>query len=417
MHCIHKFGYFLANTAVLTLLTTGAFANTIHVPQDQPGIQAAINAAAAGDTIVVAPGTYHESLDWENKDLNLQGAGAAQSIIDPSSANGGPGGACLLIQNLTASSRVDGFTFQDGTNSFGGGVSNNGSNPTISNCTFTNNHGALGGGIYNTNSSPTILNCTFTNNTAQFGGGMYNNLSNSVVTNCILWGNSAPSGNGIYNSTGSPVVTFSDVQDLSNTTPDANGNFAADPLFVRNPGTNGANDYGDLHLHVGSPAIDAGKNAALPADTADLDHDGDTTEALPLDLDGNPRISHALIDLGAYEYQAPPTEVTGSISIKASGFTAAGGTNYTQTLTITNTGTSAINGPIYLLLDNLGGANVQLVNRSGTTLLLAPTGRPYLTLNGSLAAQGSVKVILKFSNPNRTLISCTPRLFAGTGSL
>ncbi|MCW3094391.1 MAG: repeat-containing protein [Chthonomonadaceae bacterium] len=113
----------------------------------------------------------------------------------------------------------------------------------------------------------------------------------------------------------------------------------------------------------------------------------------------------------------PPAEVTGSVSFKASGFTAAGGTNYTQTLTITNTTGSAINGPIYLVLDSLGGANVQLTNQNGTTLVLTPTGRPYLTLSGPLAAQGSVKVTLKFSNPGKTTLSYTPRLFAGPGSL
>jgi hypothetical protein len=30
---------------------------TIHVPADQPTIQAAINAANSGDTVLVAPGT------------------------------------------------------------------------------------------------------------------------------------------------------------------------------------------------------------------------------------------------------------------------------------------------------------------------------------------------------------------------
>jgi hypothetical protein len=59
----------------------------------------------------------------------------------------------------------------------------------------------------------------------------------------------------------------------------------------------------DLRLVVSSLCIDAGDDSALPADTADLDTDGDTTEPLPLDLDGNPRISGSAVDIGAYEYQ------------------------------------------------------------------------------------------------------------------
>ena len=81
-------------------------------------------------------------------------------------------------------------------------------------------------------------------------------------------------------------------------------------------------DFGDLTLLPGSPAIDAGGNAKLPRGTYDLDRDGDTLELLvgTLDLAGNPRFLDdpatpnlhdpvglpGPIDLGPYEFVPPP---------------------------------------------------------------------------------------------------------------
>ncbi len=60
----------------------------IHVPTDQPTIQAAIDAATPGDLIIVNPGTYNELLlMW--KPVRLQGVGAASSVIN---ANTHPAG-------------------------------------------------------------------------------------------------------------------------------------------------------------------------------------------------------------------------------------------------------------------------------------------------------------------------------------
>ncbi len=61
-----------------------------------------------------------------------------------------------------------------------------------------------------------------------------------------------------------------------------------------------------------SLAVDAGNNAAVPPDSYDLDGDGNTSEPLPLDLGGLPRVvdgdgdGTATVDMGAYEYDGPP---------------------------------------------------------------------------------------------------------------
>ena len=69
----------------------------------------------------------------------------------------------------------------------------------------------------------------------------------------------------------------------------------------------------DLRLAAGSPCVDAGDNARVPADWLDLDGDGDTSEPLPLDLDGAARFQDdpgapdvgagtpPLVDMGALE--------------------------------------------------------------------------------------------------------------------
>lgn len=60
---------------------------TIHVPADQPTIQAGMDAAANGDTVLVAPGTYtgdgNRDLLFPSKGLVVQSeSGPRASIID-----------------------------------------------------------------------------------------------------------------------------------------------------------------------------------------------------------------------------------------------------------------------------------------------------------------------------------------------
>ena len=48
------------------LLALPAAAAIIHVPADQPTIQTAIDQAVAGDTVLVAPGTYFENITMKS---------------------------------------------------------------------------------------------------------------------------------------------------------------------------------------------------------------------------------------------------------------------------------------------------------------------------------------------------------------
>ena len=198
-------------------------------------------------------------------------------------------------------------------NSGGGMYNRDGSSPTVTNCTFSGNTTAneYGGGMCNeSNSNPTITNCTFSGNSAgKEGGGMYNFDSSSTLTNCIVWGNSPAQ------IIGGADVEYSDIEGGW----EGVGNIDADPCFVDLE----SEDYGLLPT---SPCIDAGDNTAVPADTTDLDGDGDTTEPIPCDLDGGCRFvdnpdapdtgngTPPIVDMGAYEYRPPtPAELVAEL--------------------------------------------------------------------------------------------------------
>ena len=79
---------------------------------------------------------------------------------------------------------------------------------------------------------------------------------------------------------------------------------------------------------------------------------------------------------------------------------------------ITNTGSNAVSGPLYLVLDNLS-SNATLENAAGTTQVLAPLGSPYVVVNltsNTLAAGDSAVAQLDFSDPTGAPISYTTRV-------
>src|SRR5215470_15713766 len=109
----------LTSILVLMLLTTITHAATLNVPSQYSRLQKAIDAALPGDTIVVAAGVYNDlpPTVWYGKDLIIKGAGPGKTTL---STNGE--GRCLYTENLTAASRIEGFSFVNGLQSAGGGM-------------------------------------------------------------------------------------------------------------------------------------------------------------------------------------------------------------------------------------------------------------------------------------------------------
>jgi hypothetical protein len=90
---------------------------TYLVPADFPSIQAAIDYAADGDTVLVGPGTYVENIDFLGKLITVRSTdGRGVTTID-----GGGGGSVVSFRTgETGESVLDGFTITNG-DAFGGG--------------------------------------------------------------------------------------------------------------------------------------------------------------------------------------------------------------------------------------------------------------------------------------------------------
>ena len=203
---------------ILFSLYTSAFGDIITVPGDQPTIQAAIGTAIDGDEIIVALGTYFESITFLGKAITLRStdpsdpAVVAATIIDAT----GLGQVSVVLCNTSEGpdTILDGFTITGGTGAHfdgiptGGGMHNSHSSPTVTNCSFSGNAAYWGGAMFNLSSNVTVTNCTFTGNAATSGAGMYNTGGSPTVTNCTFSANTAAyGGGGMVNGGGSPTVT------------------------------------------------------------------------------------------------------------------------------------------------------------------------------------------------------------------
>ena len=283
----------------------GIINQVLNVPADYATIQGGIDAAIDGDTVLIHPGIY-EGAYLYNKNINLfslYSTTGDTGYISNTIIDGDDDGCTLMIYgNIDESTRISGFTIQNGTGCVygqGGGLYIEGS-PVVDNLVIKDNNALLnGGGIcVNLNSSPTFRDLIVKNNTGELGAGIYVTGSTIDMQNCVISNNSAnskgggvfiahatsgtnlvnvtitgntaaESGGGIYCEDSSPslvnsilwnnlpeeiyiysdtvIVTYSDIQGGWEGT----GNIDSDPLFC-NPAS------GDYALADNSPCVGTG---------------------------------------------------------------------------------------------------------------------------------------------------------------
>lgn len=173
---------FKSQLVVASILGTGVLCGGLHaavinVPGDFPTVQEAINAAACGDEIVVAPGIYNEIIDFLGKAITVRSSGGPD--VTTLDGTGWNDRVVKCISGEGPSSVLRGFTITNASGAPGGGMLNQDSSPTVSDCIFSGIDGPDGAGMMNVNSSARVENCTFTGNsvccgTNRFGAAMAN---------------------------------------------------------------------------------------------------------------------------------------------------------------------------------------------------------------------------------------------------
>lgn len=308
-------------------------------------IQAAVDVAVDGETVLVADGTYQPASGRASAGdptaIVVDKAITVKSVNgrDVTTISGHLAGRSVY---LGTNAVLNGFTVVDGTAGSGGGVFCE-TNAVINECLIRDNDvGLYGGGVYGGIVSNSVLrdnysasggggtyaselygcvvrdnfsvgdgggmeggrarNCLIAKNRAEFfyGGGAYNadlesctivsnrstygaGAENGLIRNCIAYGNYQLHPNPEFaTSTGFVNIANATVT-YTCTTPEQSGtgNITNDPRFVDFVG-------GDYRLAADSPCINVGTNEDWMIGATDLD--------------GGPRMVNVIVDMGCYEY-------------------------------------------------------------------------------------------------------------------
>jgi hypothetical protein len=232
----------ISAVAVIGFLVAGAQApaRTWLVPLDAPTVAAGLDSASAGDSVLVASGTYFEqglvlksgivlasaagdpdsvTIDAEQAGIVLFCNGVdSTASVEAITISGGQAPGTLFFgcagggAHLEYSSaRFTNCTFTGNVAVYGAGMGCLESSPRLENCVFDGNWAsgsewAAGGGFYCRGGAPELVECTFVDNgtssiaTTSDGGGVFCDNSDLVATDCIFDSNTSEVGAGGFYS-------------------------------------------------------------------------------------------------------------------------------------------------------------------------------------------------------------------------
>ena len=271
-------------------------------------IQKAVESCADGDTILVGPGIYKETADSTGGVYNINGRvatirsteGPLATVIDGNGQRRVFKGTATEDQNEWAERclTLDGFTLRNGKRDGTGGASY----ARLVNCILSNNVSARAAcaaaachlenclivgnvasnvyaeGIGLVLDQAEAFNCTIVANTGN-PAGKTGGIGRSSLVNCIIYGNDF---GDVLRSGGGGVAEYT----AADSALEGEGNV----LLTEDPFFDAAK--GDYRVRAIAPCIDVGDTSRAAGAT---------------DLAGNPRVAHAAVDMGCYEYGVPAT--------------------------------------------------------------------------------------------------------------
>ncbi|MFC1583122.1 DUF1565 domain-containing protein [Candidatus Neomarinimicrobiota bacterium] len=195
---------------LITGLSLNLQAIVINIPADHATIQAGIDAAADGDTVLVQPDRYVENINFNGKNIVVGSlflttddtSYVSQTIID-----GNWDDSCVLFESgEDSTARLSGFKVTNGrgeggwTAARGGGISCRwSSNPTLDHLIVSGNRADYGGGIVIRNSGPILRNITIKDNQVSWsGGGIMLRNASPRLENITIIGNWASDAGGMH---------------------------------------------------------------------------------------------------------------------------------------------------------------------------------------------------------------------------